>query len=263
MNLKDEHVPYSDAVTFSNEFAFTRYCVCAGCALVWWDWLITFEDEVTHIWPTKWTSTKIIFLFNRYLNLVLQPAVAVHLGGLSTTNSPMICRFYVVAYASIVFLSLASIHALVVVRAWVVWGQRPWITAVLVSAYLAYAMTCVPMMVYSFSTGDGKYIFNVDGICITHVHSRSIIMWIISLGLEYACFGLVIGNIWLHRRGTEPAFRQLSPIRKKICIAAVLFVLYTTFNHIVNIFLWTKYEKRPHNMIAVTFMYCLTNVAGQ
>lgn len=257
-------VSYSDAdlaQTFFSDFRVTRYATCAGCALVWWDWLITIEDEVTHIWPTKWTTTKIIFLTNRYLNLLLQPAVALHLAGLLPTNS--LCRFYITAYSSVVFLSLASIHVLVVVRTWVVWGQRPWVTAVLVAAYIIYAMTCLPLIIYSFTDYHEKPINSIDGTCVTFARERSTILWIISLALEYACFGLIIANVWLHRKRTEPAFRRLSPIRRKICISAIVFVLYTSLNYTVNIVLWTEYGNRPFNMIAVTLMYCLSNVAGQ
>ncbi|GLB34220.1 hypothetical protein LshimejAT787_0111040 [Lyophyllum shimeji] len=264
--MQDHHIPSSDAeliFTFFSEFFVTRCAACAGCALVWWEWLITLDDEVTHIWPTKWTATKIIFLVNRYINLLLQPAVAVHFAGFSPTTSAWVCRFYIIAYGSVVFLSLASIHALVVVRTWVVCGQRPWVTAVLVAAYIIYASSCLSLLIYSFAKIEEKHTRSTDGVCISFVDERATVLWIISLGLEYACFALIICNSWLHRKGTDPAFRQLSPIRRKICTAAKFFVLYTSVHYTVDIILWSIYGKRPYNMIAVTLMYCLTNVAGQ
>lgn len=43
--------------------------------------------QITHIWPTRWSTTKFIFLANRYLNIVIQPIVVVHMAGLKASHS--------------------------------------------------------------------------------------------------------------------------------------------------------------------------------
>lgn len=37
-----------------------------GCAILLWDHLLTFEDEIKYIWKRPVELTKAVFLFNRY-----------------------------------------------------------------------------------------------------------------------------------------------------------------------------------------------------
>ncbi|KAG8766331.1 hypothetical protein FRC12_006940 [Ceratobasidium sp. 428] len=43
-----------------------RYVTVASIMLLFWDHVITLDDEITLIWPAKFGIVKAIFLFNRY-----------------------------------------------------------------------------------------------------------------------------------------------------------------------------------------------------
>ncbi|KAJ8591450.1 hypothetical protein M405DRAFT_860520 [Rhizopogon salebrosus TDB-379] len=43
----------------------------AAAALFIWDFIITFDDEVTILWGTKWSTSRILFFINRYFTLVI------------------------------------------------------------------------------------------------------------------------------------------------------------------------------------------------
>ncbi|KAJ7583914.1 hypothetical protein C8J56DRAFT_1094854 [Mycena floridula] len=45
----------------------TQYVSITGCALLLYDHLLTFDDEVELIWSTRWTLPKVLFLLVRYL----------------------------------------------------------------------------------------------------------------------------------------------------------------------------------------------------
>ncbi|TFK43929.1 hypothetical protein BDQ12DRAFT_709590 [Crucibulum laeve] len=146
-------IPDEDAIiAFARELMLTRYMAVAGCALLFYEWITTLDDEIAHIWPAKWSATKIIFLVNRYVNLGLQLAMICQFIGLTKVSGHATCVSYIIGYGIAVFLSLASVHVLALVRAWVIWGRRLWITLILASAYVLYALVCTALIIYASIT---------------------------------------------------------------------------------------------------------------
>ncbi|KAF9000227.1 hypothetical protein BDQ17DRAFT_683281 [Cyathus striatus] len=154
-------------VEFMHDLAVTRYVAVAGCVLLFYDWLITLDDEITYIWPSRWSSTKAIFLLNRYVNLGLQLAVEVHLIGLTPVKSHSTCVSYIVGYGITVFISLASIHVLVLLRTWIVWQRRRAVTVLLGVIYTLYALVCVGLIIHAAITASATFIFDINGSCTT------------------------------------------------------------------------------------------------
>lgn len=50
--------------------------------------------QVTHIWPSKWSTVKVIFLANRYGNLLLQVVLIMHILGLNPAYSQMVRMYF-------------------------------------------------------------------------------------------------------------------------------------------------------------------------
>ncbi|KAF8872761.1 hypothetical protein BD779DRAFT_1571819 [Infundibulicybe gibba] len=248
---------------FLVEVQVTRFIVIAGCVILWWDWILTFGDEVIHIWPSRPSAVKFIFLVNRYMNLLVEGAVFIHVSGLIPTHSYEVCHGYVLAYGLLVFLSWASIHVLVILRAWAIWERQLWTTVVLVAAYVTYAVLCTSLIVSAFVRSKGRFIYSIEGVCFSSMSSNMWYIWVASLGLEYIAFGLTVICLRRRRQATYPEFRNLSPIPQKLYVSALTYILFNTLCHISNMVAWKLYADRPFNVLAVTFMFCLSNVAGQ
>ncbi|KAF4619224.1 hypothetical protein D9613_004828 [Agrocybe pediades] len=78
---------------FISELEHTRRLAVTGVAVLIYDWVITFGDEVTTIWPSKLSPTKVVFLANRYINIVSQMAMIVNFtGALKTTTQEVGAR---------------------------------------------------------------------------------------------------------------------------------------------------------------------------
>ncbi|EJD39387.1 hypothetical protein AURDEDRAFT_171579 [Auricularia subglabra TFB-10046 SS5] len=74
------------------EINLTRYVRVAAIAFFTWDWVITFDEEVSSIWHSKWTRTKILFLLLRFLTLTmitLETSIT-----LASGPSESACRIY-------------------------------------------------------------------------------------------------------------------------------------------------------------------------
>lgn len=51
-----------------------RLAECLSTVILFYDFIITLEAEVHHVWKRKFTTVTALFLLNRYLNLVLSAA---------------------------------------------------------------------------------------------------------------------------------------------------------------------------------------------
>ncbi|KAI0061164.1 hypothetical protein BV25DRAFT_1827037 [Artomyces pyxidatus] len=64
----------------------------ATLALFTYDWLILLGDEVTLVWPSRWTIPKVLFLLSRYLPFIDLSVNLIHCLGI-TKLSPAACSF--------------------------------------------------------------------------------------------------------------------------------------------------------------------------
>ncbi|TFK45948.1 hypothetical protein OE88DRAFT_1668594 [Heliocybe sulcata] len=44
-------------------------CNMGSIMLIIWDYCITLHKEVQHFWSGRWTLSRVLFLWNRYLSL--------------------------------------------------------------------------------------------------------------------------------------------------------------------------------------------------
>ncbi|KAI0670307.1 hypothetical protein C8Q78DRAFT_1079284 [Trametes maxima] len=87
------------------EFFVVNYIDLAAFALLVFDYVITFDNEVRFAWCRKYSWAKIIFLFNRYLSIALY---FLSLGPLLPTNSLLrrVHSWHYVAAASVLTFTL-------------------------------------------------------------------------------------------------------------------------------------------------------------
>ncbi|KAH9482216.1 hypothetical protein JR316_0004311 [Psilocybe cubensis] len=165
----------AEIIEFAEQLMTTRYVAVAGVIILIYDWMITFDEEVSSIWPAKISSTKVIFLLNRYVNIGSQLSMIVYLIGLVQAKSQTTCVFYIIAYGGTVFLALASVHVLVILRAWVVWNRQPSIALALASAYTIYAVACIALISYAAIT-HANLTFAFEQFSTT-CHVSNMILW--------------------------------------------------------------------------------------
>ncbi|KAG2143819.1 uncharacterized protein EDB93DRAFT_1291165 [Suillus bovinus] len=110
----------------------------AGHTLLVYDYLLTFREEFVYIWDSPWTVVKILFLFNRYGNLIGQTAIWLEEAGLLAHNSQEFCQGFSIFTTCFMFISTESVHILVLVRAWAIWGTRRGVMNILAWSYVGY-----------------------------------------------------------------------------------------------------------------------------
>ncbi|KIM76345.1 hypothetical protein PILCRDRAFT_826328 [Piloderma croceum F 1598] len=220
----------------------TRAVGFSGYTLLVWDFLLTFDDEVTYIWPRPWSIVQMIFLTNRYVNLVTLGIVNAQRAGLYRSTSPSFCFNFNLFSTVIMFSSFASIHVLVLLRAWALWEGRRKIAKALIALFVVYVATCVSLFTYGIVLG-GYYAYvipDIVGTCISIIPSWAWTIWLPSILLE--C---------------------ISPLVRTLYRDGIAYFSASLFSGLCNIVTWVLYQEDPRNMLATMICLCLVNIAGQ
>ncbi|TFK46937.1 hypothetical protein OE88DRAFT_841194 [Heliocybe sulcata] len=259
------------------DLQLVRFVSWAGYAILLLEFALTLPDEVEHIWPSRWSLVKGIFLGNRYGSLVLIGIYNTQLSGIWTSDSPSFCFKFALLIVILMFLSFASIHVLVLLRAWAVWGRSPKILASLIALFILYATACISIAVYS-TNFVGPHAFPyvaLIGVCISPMPRWLWTLWVprlvlsfnpcrpefhvgCSLALELGTFLLTFVTIRHNFQG-----KQSTPIVCTIYRDGAIYFIFSLLTSMMNILVWAYTYDRLLNTLSIVFTLALVTVAGQ
>jgi len=117
----------------------------AGMVIVIFDWLLTFEMEVSHIWQAPWNVKKVLYILSRYVPFVAI-AIAVMIFFVSGEVVPVkTCRSLFLCAAVLFYIGEAIADLIFTLRTWVVCGRNKKLGIGLVVFYVA--TWCVVILV--------------------------------------------------------------------------------------------------------------------
>ncbi|CAE6524603.1 unnamed protein product [Rhizoctonia solani] len=169
------HVPAIDCLNP----LFTLLLV-VGYALLVYDHILTFTDEVQFIWKAKRSPVVIMFLLNRYITPIVLAIDLYDKAGIATYASHRFCVTWYFTEAMWYIVSFGMTHALVAMRAssihilrmlckytncmrcqvMAIWGRPRWIVFLLSSLWLAYFCTTLGILLASLFTKARKQCLN-------------------------------------------------------------------------------------------------------
>ncbi|KAH9899472.1 hypothetical protein C8Q73DRAFT_322722 [Cubamyces lactineus] len=235
----------------------------AGYIILLYECIASFPDEVKYIWPTPWSTVKTIYLAIRYGNLVLIGLTNAQLAGIWWIPSRTFCFRVTLGLSFMQFASFASVHVLVLLRAWATWGRRKNMLALLVILFFIYASASIAFLAYGIIEAgyDAYPLSSITRTCIGVLPPFAWLLWVPSLLLECATFALTMASIRQYK--VHRCFREQPALVQIICRDAVGYFLVTLFSNIFNILVWAQDANRPLNMLSNSFTLCLMNVAAQ
>ncbi|KAG1738998.1 hypothetical protein EDB19DRAFT_1712409 [Suillus lakei] len=236
----------------------------AGHTLLVYDYFLTFNDEIWYIWNAPWTVVKVMFLINRYGNIVGQTFIRLEEAGLLAHNSQLFCQRFALVTSYFMILSSESIHILVLMRAWAIWGTRRNVTKWLLGSYVSYVLILLGAATYG--ANDGTSIetvqhLNLAKVCVVAMPEYVWICYVGSFILDAVIFVLTTRSL----RRYSKDFQGLYPsnlLRSLVRDATCFFVL-SIFNDAMIITSWTAYSDNPKFFLAKGFSSPLLSVAGQ
>ncbi|KAH7921191.1 hypothetical protein BV22DRAFT_747719 [Leucogyrophana mollusca] len=269
MDWHPENQTMSVPIPFVADLWVRRAFGVAGYTILVWDYILTFADEVRYIWMAPWTLSKALFLVNRYGNLASQTFLHIEETGFLSHGSQKWCHRFNVYATIYLFVATESIHILVLLRAWAIWGCTPRVAAWLISIYAIYSLLVLAMTVYGTTTSTFQtfqYLEDI-GVCVAYMPPY---LWTLffpsnplySFALDTSVFAITMRSLRKHSR----ACRHLYPsqLLQQLFKDAITFFLVNTFNNaFVILVMWTLYAMSPKNLIAMSFSTPLLSVAGQ
>ncbi|KAL5535980.1 hypothetical protein ACEPAF_4074 [Sanghuangporus sanghuang] len=109
--------------------ASLRKSSTASFTILVYDYILTFEDERTLIWPGQWTVTKVLFLFTRYLPFIdLSIPVIRHA---SKDLSPKACELSYQSSIWLINVGFLTAELILLIRTWAIWERSRLITVIL------------------------------------------------------------------------------------------------------------------------------------
>ncbi|EGN96894.1 hypothetical protein SERLA73DRAFT_75742 [Serpula lacrymans var. lacrymans S7.3] len=219
------------------EESLDRTIGVAGGTLLLWDFLLTFGDEVEYIWSTRWSFAKVTFLTNRYGNLLFQVLVnGQELGIISGSPATQFCFHFTYFISIFMNFSAESIHILVLVRAWAIWGCKPRMATILITIYIIYLLLAIGFTTFGASQQDYAGFFATDIIrtCIGQLPPYLWLLWVASMLIDAMAFTL-----------TMRCLRAYSRERENLYPTPLLHLMYRDDQYL-------KGEKDPKYFISVT-----------
>ncbi|KZP25083.1 hypothetical protein FIBSPDRAFT_929384 [Athelia psychrophila] len=159
--------------------------VFSACILVY-DYILTFNSEVTLIWGEPWKSLKVLFLLSRYLPFADTILFFLYYSASSQSE----CRALTLGLGS-----ACIIEYIFAVRTWTMWGFDRKVGVVLVTTYLASWLPSIVIIVLSM--GRAKYLpptplaygcneASASSMLLHVVSGMLIVYWLVLIGLMVA-----------------------------------------------------------------------------
>ncbi|KAG2364681.1 hypothetical protein BDR07DRAFT_771309 [Suillus spraguei] len=212
----------------------------AGHTLLVYDYILTFRDEFVYIWNAPWTTVKVFFLLNRYGNLIGQTVIRLEEAGLLAHDSQKFCQCFAVFTTCFMFVSIESIHILVLVRAWAIWGTQKRVKNILAWSYVGYVATLLVSSAYSVHAGNIQYLFlDVIQVCVTTMPDDLWLVYFGSLILDTVLFVLTMRSLRIH----SGEFQHLYPsnLLHVLFRDATIFFIASMFSNALTIASWTAF----------------------
>ncbi|KZP02748.1 hypothetical protein FIBSPDRAFT_969662 [Athelia psychrophila] len=108
------------------------FSVFSACILVY-DYILTFNSEVTLIWGEPWKLLNILFLLSRYLPFADSTVFFLY----HSASSQSECRALTIGLGILFAIGLCMTEYIFAVRTWAMWGFDRKVGMVLVTTYLA------------------------------------------------------------------------------------------------------------------------------
>ncbi|KAF8555680.1 hypothetical protein OG21DRAFT_1438502 [Imleria badia] len=219
-----------------------KLCAFAGYTFLVYDYFLTLSLEVAYIWNAPRTVIKVLFLVNRYWNLIGQGFIILEETGYLSHGSYRFCVAFQLYLPFFVIFSGESIRLMVLMRACAILGCKRSIAVVWNILYVFYAMAVLGVVFYFFTHGGPMHFeyLNETGVCILPAPPNLWTILLITIVLDSFILVLIGYSLRRMTRGS----RGIHPSRliRLLIRDAILFYIATLFNSLFCIVCWTTFS---------------------
>ncbi|KIM24561.1 hypothetical protein M408DRAFT_27028 [Serendipita vermifera MAFF 305830] len=179
-------------ITAFDHLSSSRFVSVAGAA--WWahDYLLTFYEEYTRIWPSKWSFVKFLFFLVRYLSV---PYIAISF-----------CQFFLPAITIVRSMESISETWLVLIRVRALYAGHTWALRVLFIAFIATHFCTLFFGIYTVADIQSSLTYSPFlRVCTTVMPRFARILYFFQIPLEVILLAMLLLHYWRISRVLAPA----------------------------------------------------------
>jgi len=210
-------ITYDELLYYIAHHQMGNYFVFAAGALYAYDFVVTFDEEISFAWSArKWwrDGARLVFLVNRYT-----PFALIATGTFLNTSVSNIPPFVPPPQAChippvILFLSLVnfgSVELIFMLRVWILWEKSRRIGILLIVLFLAGIFLGVALVRLNipYSLPVAQFPSTIVHGCSNLQFPRGAYVYIMGAVMECISFSLLISKVWMVTGRSNPIFSTL------------------------------------------------------
>jgi len=210
----------------------TKDTTWAAVTVLCYDYLLTFNDERSLVWSSKWSIAKILFLLTRYspfIDIIL--AIELETG---TFRSAKTCHALYLTATVVEVLGISIAEAILILRTWALWDRsRPIIISLSAGLTVAIALSVAMLSLFLSSI---TFIVEEDICILTEASKAFAVAFVFVAVLLFETTVLILTAIkaWHHLRHTH------SDLATVIYRDGLCFFLFINLFSIANVLVLTN-----------------------
>lgn len=210
----------------------TRYTLAAAAVIVFYDWILTLDSEMRLIWPARRSVVKTIFLVNRYCVPIIIGWANYAWSGRAVWFKHISCEVYLLVESSLVLLFFASLHYIISLRAWTLYGRNKVVGVLLWGGFILYLSSAFVLNIKALLAIPANLV-PIINICFGTLPSYLWSIWLPSIVFETFVFILTLVKAIQYQRSD-----MSTPILSVLYRDGFLYFLFISLNSACNLLFW-------------------------
>jgi len=234
------------------------HVACAG--LVLYEHFLQLGDEVELFWKKQWSIGKVLFLMNRYFNLVVLIASAVVMTW--PRPSAQLCDRYNLNWHNIAMaLQVLLTHVILAHRLYAMYGNRRKILIFLGGVvfieglYILMVKFTAAFSLFGNTAVSTNELFPGYYFCAVHIYCHCLLaIYIAILVVETIFLSMALYKAWLHRPSQGG-----SRLMQELTRDSVFYFFMTFWVYLVNLVFW-EVSQMPLNALAFPYSLAFSSI---
>ncbi|KZT29490.1 hypothetical protein NEOLEDRAFT_1128256 [Neolentinus lepideus HHB14362 ss-1] len=240
----------------------TRYTCLASLVVLIYDIILTFDAELQYVWTMlkpPHTYVSIVFITNRYGNIVLLALLNAQFTGLWFLDGSTFCEAFTVITNLLILIALASINVAVPIRrAWGAWvGSHQFKTTKYLAAISTiYFVASAALLLYGSLAQRVRIV--VHGTCVNLLPRWLWAFWLPSIILNSIAFSLSFVKLHDHVKNSNASY-----IVRTAYSDGMLYYVISVALDTWNILYWALGTSIYRHTLSLTLTLAIMNILSQ
>jgi len=223
--------------------------------VIFYDWILSLDSEIKLIWSARRSVVKTVYLVNRYCLPIVMIWANYAWSGQALWFKPLSCRIFLVLDSSLIIAFFASLHYIVSLRAWALYGRSRAVGLLLWGGFVLYLAAAYVLTIKGLLSIPAS-LFPIVNICFGTLPSYLWAIWLPSIIFETLVFALTLIKATQHQSSNL----SRTPILSTLYRDGFLYFLFICLNSACNLLFWAIAS--PTKVLLVKYLSTAVTLAA-